>query len=61
LAGTPAEARYKDNDKARILLKCLLSMAFVPEADVIEVFEELEDSCEKFPDLINVITYFEET
>ena len=36
-------------------------MAFVPEADVIEVFEELQDSCDKFPDLIDVITYFEET
>ena len=61
IKGTPAEALYKNNEEARILLKCLLSMAFVPEADVIEVFEELQDSCDKFPDLIDVITYFEET
>ena len=58
IKGTPAEALYKDNEEARILLKCLLSMAFVPEEDVIEVFEELQDSCDKFPDLIDVVPYF---
>jgi len=60
IKGTPAYDLYKNNDEARTLLKCLLSMAFVPESDVVEVFEELQDCFDKFPDLIPVITYFEE-
>jgi hypothetical protein len=60
IKGTPADALYKNNDEARVLLKCLLSMAFDPESDVIGMFEELQDCYDKFPDLIPVITYFEE-
>ena len=60
IQGTPAENLYKNNDNSRILLKCLLSLAFVPETDVIKAFEELQDSFENYPDLLPIVTYFED-
>jgi hypothetical protein len=60
IQGTPADVLYKNNDEARILLKSLMALAFVPESDVIKVFEELQGCFEKYPDLLPVITYFED-
>ena len=38
----------------------MLSLAFVPETDVIKAFEELQDSFENYPDLLPIVTYFED-
>jgi hypothetical protein len=60
IQGTPADVLYKNDDDARTLLKSLMALAFVPESDVVEAFEELQECFEKYPDLLPIITYFED-
>ncbi|KAK8393119.1 hypothetical protein O3P69_013270 [Scylla paramamosain] len=54
-----AQARYENDRDFSVLMKCLPALAFVPEDDVITVFEELVLTLPQEPEVEEVVAYFE--
>lgn len=59
IASVGLKARYENDRDFSVLMKCLPALAFVPEDDVITVFEELVLTLPQEPEVEEVVAYFE--